>query len=65
MGFEADRYPGGMHLYAATLYEPEKFEPQFHVNWESKLPWLTIEDDLPKYHGRLEDQNPKTYDYRT
>ena len=53
MGFEADHYPGGMHLYAASLDDPADFEPTFHVNYESKLPWLRMEDDLPKYEGKL------------
>lgn len=53
MGFEADHYPGGMHLYAATLENPADFVPEFHVNYESKLPWLQITDDLPKYEGTL------------
>ena len=27
MGFEADHYSGGMHLYAASMEPPETFEP--------------------------------------
>ncbi|MEM8571131.1 MAG: GFA family protein [Pseudomonadota bacterium] len=53
MGFEADHYAGGMHLYAATLADPADFTPTFHVNYQSKLPWLRIDDDLPKYDGTL------------
>ena len=53
MGFEADHYPGGMHLYAASLEDPRSFKPEFHVNYESKLPWLHMTDDLPKYEGTL------------
>lgn len=53
MGFEADHYPGGMHLYAATLEDPADFKPEFHVNWQAKLPWLELQDDLPKYEGTL------------
>lgn len=53
MGFEADYYPGGMHLYAASLEDPSKFKPTFHVNYESKLPWLEMNDDLTKYNGTL------------
>jgi len=53
MGFEADHYPGGMHLYAASMKNPQDFEPKFHVNYESKLPWLQIKDGLPKYEGTL------------
>ena len=53
IGFEADHYPGGMHLYAASLEEPAEFKPTFHVNYESKLPWLAMHDDLEKYEGTL------------
>ena len=53
MAFEAEHYSGGMHLYAATLDDPTQFEPTFHVNYESKLPWLKMEDDLKKYAGTL------------
>ncbi|WP_458722334.1 GFA family protein [Shimia sp. W99] len=53
MAFEADHYAGGMHLYAASLEDPEHFSPTFHVNYQSKLPWLEISDSLPKYEGTL------------
>jgi hypothetical protein len=53
IGFEADHYQGGMHLYAASLENPEDFKPTFHVNYQSKLPWLSMEDDLPKYDSTL------------
>ena len=53
VGFEAEHYPGGMHLYAASMDEPAKFSPTFHVNYQSKLSWLSMNDDLPKYEGTL------------
>ena len=53
LGFEADHYRGGMHLYAASLEKPEEFAPSFHVDHQSKLPWLQMNDDLPKYDGTL------------
>lgn len=53
MGFEADHYKGGMHLYAASLEDPTDFAPMFHVNFQEKLPWLAMTDDLPKYEGTL------------
>ncbi|MEM9206472.1 MAG: GFA family protein [Pseudomonadota bacterium] len=53
LGFEADHYGKGMHLYAASLDDPRDFKPTFHVNYQSKLPWLQVEDDLPKYDGIL------------
>jgi len=49
MAFAASRYPGEIHLYAATLSEPEKFTPKFHVHYDEHLPWLALHDDLPKH----------------
>ena len=63
MGFEADHYEGGMHLYAASLDDPTKFAPTFHVNIESKLPWLKIDDDLPKYEGTMVGTPQEMWDY--
>ena len=53
MGFVADHYPGGMHLYAASMEEPDAFAPEFHVNHHAKLPWLRLEDDLTKFDTTL------------
>lgn len=53
LGFEANHYPGDMHLYAASMERPEDFAPTFHVNFKSKLPWLQIEDELKKYPDTL------------
>ena len=63
MGFEAAHYPGGMHLCAATLENPEDFKPTFHVNFASNLPWLQIDDDLPKYTGTLMQAPDNLRDY--
>ena len=63
MAFEADHYPGGMHLYAASLEDPGEFEPSFHVNYQSKLPWLDLNDDLPKYEGTLLTGRSELSDY--
>ncbi len=58
MGFEADHYPGGMHLYAASMEDPGQFTPTFHVNYQSRLTWLGPEDDLPKHEGTLLHARP-------
>lgn len=49
MAFQSDRYPGDIHLYAATLSAPGKFTPKFHVRYDERLPWLNIDDDLPRH----------------
>ena len=53
MGFVAEHYPEGMHLYAATLDDPKDFNPTFHVFAGEQLPWLSMEDDLDKYPKSL------------
>jgi len=64
MGFEAQHYAGGMHLYAASLDEPEQFKPTFHVNVERKLPWLELHDELIKYEGTLRHAPQDLSDYQ-
>ncbi len=63
LGFEADHYPGGMHLYAASLENPNDYEPTFHVNYESKLPWIDTHDELIKHTGRLLESPQDLSDY--
>ncbi len=63
VGFEANHYPGGMHLYAASLEDPEEFQPTFHVNYGSKLPWLDMHDELTKYKGTLLESREDLSEY--
>ncbi|MEM1301553.1 MAG: hypothetical protein AAGH17_03140 [Pseudomonadota bacterium] len=49
----ATHYPDSMQLYAATLENPVEFVPTFHVNHDSKLPWLRLTDDLETFEGTL------------
>lgn len=51
MAFQAEHYTGEIHLYAASLEDPNSFTPKFHVHTSEKLDWLDITDDLPKYAG--------------
>ena len=64
IGFEADHYAGGMHLYAASLENPLNFQPTFHVNHGSMLPWLNIQDDLKKYESTLLHSSEDLSDYQ-
>ncbi len=38
-----------IHLYIATLENPETVSPRFHVFHTDHLPWLDIQDSLPRY----------------
>ena len=60
MAFRADHYPGEIHLNAATLSKPEKFVPTSHVHYASKLPWLHINDSLPKHDSFLDETANQT-----
>ena len=64
LGFEADHYPDGMNLYAASLEDPRNYKPTFHVNYESKLPWLDMDDELTKHAGRLLESPQDLSDYQ-
>ncbi len=35
-------------IFTASLDEPEKFPPTYHLGIESTMPWLDIHDDLPR-----------------
>ena len=65
IAFEADHYAGGMHLYAASLENPEDFKPTFHVNYKSKLHWLAMDDELVKYDTTLLHTEDDLWDYET
>ena len=47
--YEADRFPGEVHIYLGTFDHPERFTPQFHVYYEERVPWFEISDSLPRY----------------
>jgi len=49
MAYRADRYPGEIHLYAATLDDPENYAPQCHVHDAERLPWFDVRDDLKRF----------------
>ena len=49
MAYEADRYPGEIHLYAASLDDPESYRPTHHVFTSEQLSWLVLGDDLPRH----------------
>lgn len=51
LAYEADRFPGELHLFLGTLDDPNRFRPQFHVHCAERIPWFEINDDLPRYPG--------------
>jgi len=51
LSFRSEKLADVMHVYVASLDEPEKFQPTLHVASEEKLSWLKLADDLPKCLG--------------
>lgn len=54
MSFESTRWPGEIHLYGASLKNPEAYVPELHCHTGEHLDWLKIADDLPRYRGTAE-----------
>ena len=49
MSFESTRWPGEIHLYAISLDDPQKYEPQLHCHYAERVDWLNSLDALQKY----------------
>lgn len=47
--YEAERFPGEVHVTVATLDRPEDFAPSRHVYSRERVPWLQIDPHLAGY----------------
>ena len=48
MLFKSERWPGELHIARSLIEGPLDKDPSAHVFFETHVPWLSIEDDLPK-----------------
>lgn len=55
MGYYNSRWSHEVHFYVASMDAPFVLAPQFHVHWQEKVSWLSIDDDLPKFMGSADD----------
>jgi hypothetical protein len=46
--YEAENQPGLIDLYAASLDDQTAVRVVRHEFWSERVPWLKIEDELPK-----------------
>src|SRR5688500_1341595 len=44
-----EHQPGTLDFSVATLEEPGRVRPGFHIFWSSRIEWLKLDDGLPKY----------------
>ena len=61
MTYEADRCPEEVHLYVSTLDEPGAYQPQLHVFFAERIPWMDLNDDLPRYQGLTPGAAPASW----
>lgn len=51
IGFTDARLPGRIYFHVGVLDDPERFQPTCHAFDAERLPWLQIDDDLPRHAG--------------
>lgn len=49
--FRSEKWPGEIHLHAATMEDYETYVPDRHVKCADSPGWLRLSDDLPKLKG--------------
>ena len=54
IAFRDTRTPDRIDVNIASLDDPAAIEPEYHIWVGSRIPWLQITDDLPRY----EDEGP-------
>ena len=54
MSFETEVLPDETHLYAPSLSDRSLYQPTAHIFWSEKVPWLSINDGLPKHEKGLQ-----------
>jgi hypothetical protein len=47
--FHSTHYPGAIDVTVGSLDEPERLKPDFHVYEPDRIPWLHIDDGLPRH----------------
>jgi GNAT superfamily N-acetyltransferase len=51
--FRADAHPETVDVTVASLDQPELMAPREHIWTRSALPWMRLDDDLPRYDERV------------
>lgn len=51
IGYRDDKLPGETYLSLGFMDEPERYAPTMHAFEKRRLPFLHIDDDLPRFDG--------------
>lgn len=46
--FRSSKWPGELHLAVANFSDPMDRAPQAHVNYDTRVDWFSVNDDLRK-----------------
>ncbi|WP_274423512.1 GFA family protein [Chelativorans sp. YIM 93263] len=49
LDYRDDRLPGEVYFNLGVMDEPERFAPKLHAFESCRLPFLRIDDDLPRF----------------
>ena len=49
MTYRSDSMPDEVHLFLGSLSNPEDYPAQLQVFCADKLPWLSVDEDIPKF----------------
>ena len=52
IAFRSDLQPDTLDVTVASLDTPELVAPRQHIWMRSALPWMRLDDDLPRYRER-------------
>ena len=55
IAFRDSAEPSRVYVNIASLDDPASIEPEYHIWVESRIPWLQIADDLPRYNDEGPD----------
>ncbi|MCW5575363.1 MAG: GFA family protein [Burkholderiales bacterium] len=58
LSYESARGPDEVHILVGSLDHPERAVPSNHVWVAERLPWLHIDDGLPRYAGFGSGEQP-------
>ena len=47
--YQSERWPGEIHLFIGIIDQAAQLPPQIHVYTKEQMPWLHIEDPLPRH----------------
>ena len=57
ISYEHDRWKDQVHLYLGIFDHPEQLQPVDHVFYAERIPWLHVDDQLPRYEAKGIDGN--------